>query len=285
MVFSVLTSPTGRILDVFYILPEQLLGDQGVNESIAVLTLPGRKDQTARFLKSRIFFNDNVAVIDQTEMFFQIDFSGPHAGQLLQELTGQEPPDHGEISEMAIAGHQTYLIGHNSELASGWRVIAPSSAVDETAQALEQAGAVCLTGNTMQILRVETGLPGAANELIDDYTPLEMNLREAISDNKGCYTGQEVIARQINYDKITKTLTGLFIENSRGSNLVLEARSPVKSGDNLVGAVTSAVESPRYGLIALAVIRQQHSKPGTRLIVQSGDQDFQAVVTKLPFTK
>jgi folate-binding protein YgfZ len=52
---------------------------------------------------------------------------------------------------------------------------------------------------------VEAGLPAAGHELVEEYTPLEAGLEWAISDAKGCYTGQEVIARQITYDKVTAT--------------------------------------------------------------------------------
>ena len=125
-------------------------------------------------------------------------------------------------------------------------------------------------------MRVESGSPGAGHELTEAYTPLEVHLNYAISDKKGCYTGQEVIARQINFDKITRHLVGLTLESTteEGTSLV--------SGSTPAGTVTSTVISPRFGPIALAVVKRPFDKPGTILTVEGGDQ-AKARVTALPF--
>ena len=63
-----------------------------------------------------------------------------------------------------------------------------------------------------ETLRVEAGLPAVGHELTEDYTPHETNLAAWISETKGCYTGQEILARQVTYDKITRHLVGLKLD-------------------------------------------------------------------------
>ena len=128
-------------------------------------------------------------------------------------------------------------------------------------------------------MRIEKGIPAAGHELVEDYTPLEIGFRCAISDNKGCYTGQEVIARQINYDKVTKHLVGLCLEKIPLENLTLY------SGENNqpAGKVTSSELSPRFGPIALAVVKRPFHEPGTELFLRFDDAELPALVNKLPF--
>ena len=116
-----------------------------------------------------------------------------------------------------------------------------------------------MSGASVQVLRVEAGLPGAGAELSGDFTPLESGLRSAVSENKGCYTGQEIIARQISYDKITQFLVGLHLDTSTalGTRLYSEGRP--------VGAITSVAISPRFGAIALGIVRRPHHETGTLL--------------------
>jgi folate-binding Fe-S cluster repair protein YgfZ len=108
---------------------------------------------------------------------------------------------------------------------------------------------------------------------------LETGLEWAVAGGKGCYTGQEVIARQMTYDKITQHLVGLHLGNSaRPGQRIWADGKPV-------GIVTSAVRSPRFGEIALAIIKRPHHQAGT--LVRVGDTDtlsLPATVSSLPFS-
>ena len=106
------------------------------------------------------------------------------------------------------------------------------------------------------------GRAAVGAELTGDYTPLEAGLAWAVSDNKGCYTGQEIIARQITYDKVTKTLVGLRSDVPLlvGENVTADGRS--------VGVVTSSGYSPALGRpLALAVVKRPFNTAETELVV------------------
>jgi tRNA-modifying protein YgfZ len=142
-----------------------------------------------------------------------------------------------------------------------------------------EAGIKELNRSEYEILRVEAGLPSAQHELSEEYSPLEVNLESAISDKKGCYTGQEVIARQMTYDKVTRRLVGLLL----GEEIPLGAQ--LRGEGKPVGVITSTVLSSRYGPIALSIIKRPYNQPGTELIVDVGESKLVARVTQLPFTQ
>ncbi len=270
---TALTGPTARLLDVWWLLIEGT-EDAGQPEVLAVIPLPGQAAQTAAYLRSRIFFMDKVTLTDASAEFAQWQIIGPGAGELLRGLGFAAQPD----SDAMIAHESLRAIGPSPLIAPGTLLIAPAAEAEALAARLADWGALSLDAAAYEVLRVEAGIPAAGHELTADYTPLETNLDAAISGTKGCYTGQEVIARQVNFDKVTRRLCGLRTDRpvAPGAAVSVEGRT--------VGAVTSAVESPRFGPLALAVIRRPHHAPGVRVQIDLGDGRLAGgEVAALPF--
>jgi tRNA-modifying protein YgfZ len=264
-VMTVLTTPKARIQDIFWLIDE--------GESIGLITLPGRSAATFEFLRGKIFFNDDVSLSDHIPEYCQLLLEGPDAADGLTAL-GLPQPDLAEV--VRGPGNETPIVAIAQPGLSGigYRLLFPEKKPESEVDRLMQAGLIALRKPEFELLRIEAGLPGGNSELTADYTPLEMGLLDlAISQTKGCYTGQEVIARQVNFDKITRSLVGLRLS------------SPVQIGESVsidgkpAGKVTSMVHSPRFGDIALAVLKRPFEKTGTK--VNLGDQA--AKVTALPF--
>jgi folate-binding protein YgfZ len=157
-------------------------------------------------------------------------------------------------------------------------LIASRQSVKELLAILSEAGVPSLDPQTYEILRVEAGQPGPQGELVTEYTPLEVQLDDFISDSKGCYTGQEIIARQITYDKVNKNLVGIKLSDqvSVGKKVTVDGKS--------VGTITSSVDSPRLGHIALGVIRRPYHEIEQPLCIMIGDDSsLPAKVVNLPF--
>lgn len=266
---TVLTSATARVLDVWRLVMD--------GAAIGVITLPGRGAATAHYLQRRIFFMDKVTVTDASDSLAQIDVIGPGAADALAALGLPQAPAPDAVAEIAGLGETVRAIGQSGALGLGWRLLVPRVALGALENRLAEAGARPLTASAYEVVRVEAGLPAAGRELTDAYTPLEIGLRAAVHDAKGCYTGQEVIARQINYDKITRQMAGLRLDApvSPGVAVQVEGRG--------AGEVTSAVVSPRFGPIALAVIKRPHFAPGTVVAVAAGDEPVRGEVVPLPF--
>lgn len=268
-VLTVLTSAVGRILDVWRLAPD--------DQAIDVITLPGRGPVTARYLQRRIFFMDQVTVTDLSDTQAQADLSGPGAADALAALGLDLVPAPEALATLETPDGTVRVIEQQSALGLGWRLLGSPGALDALAERARVAGVAHLDANVHEVLRVEGGLPAAGRELTDAYTPLETGLRAAISLTKGCYTGQEVLARQINYDKITRRLVGLRLEAR------VEAGAAVQVEGRRAGEVTSAVVSPRMGPVALAVLKRPHFEAGISAVVASAGGEVRAVVTTLPF--
>ena len=265
---TVLTSPTGRILDVLWVIDE--------DEAFGVLTLPGQGEQTFNFLSSRIFFMDKVSLVDASHEICQIDLLGPGASEFLQELGAVRNPQENETLSIKIAQIPVRVLFQRN---ADHRLLIPREACHQVLNELENNGATQLSPESYEILRIETGLPAAGHELTEDYTPLETGFQWTISDNKGCYTGQEVIARQVNYDKITRQLVGLLMSDVPqigGTLYPLNKEQPV-------GKITSLALSPRFGPIALAIVKRPFHQPGNELVTHSEEQNITATTTALPF--
>ena len=131
------------------------------------------------------------------------------------------------------------------------------------------------------MLRIEAGIPAPGHELTEQWNPLEAELRSAISFTKGCYTGQEVVARLNTYKKVQRTLRGLRLAGDEipppGSRLLAAGAE--------AGLVTSAAFSPALGApIALAYVALETSAPGTAVEVElePGGRTAAATVLVLP---
>ena len=131
--------------------------------------------------------------------------------------------------------------------------------------------------------RIEQGIPEAPNELNDQYNPHEAGLTEWIDFNKGCYIGQEVIARLQTYDKVQKKLTGVkFMEPVEpGTQFILYDKSGAE-----VGIITSTNHSLRLNEpIGLAYIRNSYLTNGNLLTAKSDTDSVDVEIHSLPFTK
>lgn len=264
---TVLTSPMGRILDVLTMF------EQG--ETILLVPLPDRAEATARFLRSRIFFMDRVEISNDSQQMLQLNLIGPQAGDLLGKLSHSGEIATGQVVRLDdIGGVKAQSWSCPPYFAMGYHLLLPAEDTSRLASALAQLGAESLSTREFHTLRIEAGLPGAESELNEEFTPLEVGLQAAVSTQKGCYTGQEVIARQITYDKVTQRLCPLEFESptSQGQRLWSEDERPA-------GVLTSYADSPRFGPIGLAVIKRPFDQPGIRLRV--GDSNAVACYARV----
>ena len=253
---NVLTSATARVLETFRML------DGG--DHIAILVPINRTAGTESFLKSHIFFMDKVEVQNHSGEWSQIEIHGPGAIQSLQGVGVENPPLPDEVLQTALAGIQVRVIGVQgltTEL--GYLLISKKEHETALISSLHDGGLLELDQADYQTLRVEAGLPAMGHELTPDYTPLESGIAHWVSDTKGCYTGQEIIARQITYDKVTKALVRLDLEET------VELGAKVLADDKNAGTITSVAHSPMLGPIALAVLKKPHNAPGTTVQVAS----------------
>ncbi len=170
-----------------------------------------------------------------------------------------------------IAGHPVRLIATDV----GIDVLCEADATEDVRAALLAAGATPVSEDAADIVRVETGRPRYGVDVDDATIPQEAGLNaRAVSFTKGCYVGQETVARLFYRGKPNRHLRGL-----RLSEPGLADGSELRLGERVVGTLTSSLVSPTFGPIGLALVRRE-AAPGDTLEVAGGAT---AEVVELPF--
>jgi folate-binding protein YgfZ len=160
--------------------------------------------------------------------------------------------------------------------ADGIDVICAAADAPAVKAALAEAGAVEVSEAAADLLRVEAGRPRFGVDIDDTTIPQEAGLNDrAVSFTKGCYVGQETVARLFYKGKPNRHLRGL-----RLSSDAVATGDPLRLGDREVGRVGTVTLSPTLGPIALALVRRE-AEPGATLAV--GEAGATATVVELPF--
>ena len=193
---------------------------------------------------------------------------GPRAA----EVAGSDPgPEEHANAPIVLDGIGALAI--RTDL--GIDLLVPSEETAALAAALRARGATPVAEAAAECLRVEAGRPRYGLDLDDSVIPQEAGLNErAVSFTKGCYVGQETVARLFYRGKPNRHLRGLIL------SAPAETGAELKLGERVVGRVGSVTHSPRLGPIALALVRRE-AEPGARLTVGTGATT--AEVLELPF--
>ncbi len=256
---TVLTTPIGRMVDVLWVLNR---GDTAL-----YLTSPGRATAVRKWLAGHIFFRDEVKFEDAWSALGQLGIYGPRAGAVAEALAGGAE----SLDENRFVEREGLIVLRRD--GEGYTVIAPSVGLGAAWDQAAAAGAVPAGEDTYQTLRLAAGRPYGGHEITEDYIPLEANLWQAVSFTKGCYIGQEIIARMESRGKLARRLSGIKLDAP-----IVEG-SQVLVGDMVAGKVTSAGVIPGLGPAALAYLKSAAAEPGTRVTVSG----VSGTVVTLPF--
>jgi folate-binding protein YgfZ len=271
---TVLTTAKGRIVERLF---ASHLGEAGV-------LCVGGAGTEARVLEhlARYTFAERTGLEPATAPMFQFVLVGPRGTAAIGSL-GLEPAPRFGARPAAIGGCAVHLLGHDGLSGDGHSIVgrAPDAArVWAAAAAAARTQGGRLAGHeALEARRLLRGLPASGRELTEEHNPLEAGLWEAVSFDKGCYVGQEVVARLRTYDKISRSLVGL--ELPRGP--LPAPGTPLRVEGAAIGQVTSAVIPPgREVPIGLGYVKRRVLRPG--LEVRVGDAGDLARVVDLPFT-
>ena len=234
-----------------------------------VVTSPNRREMFAAHLRSFVLYRQDVKVEDVTENGALFGLFGSNRNRVLD--VEDSPSQVQSVTKNGAAFH----VAPTTRLPLGG-VLVWSDAPDDLRQFVGQSGAALCDNETYNVLRVESGVPATGLELTEDVNPWEAGLNNAISLDKGCYNGQEIVARLNTYQKVKRSLRGLQLSGEETLSTKL------KMGEKDAGFISSRVVSPRFGAIALAYIRGDFAQNGQQLQVENSSQT--AVVRDLPFT-
>jgi len=193
---------------------------------------------------------------------------GPAAEGLLGSAPGPAEHDHTAAS---LADRPVRLV--RTDL--GIDVLCAAEETAVIAAELERGGAVTIEERTAETLRIERGRPRFGVEIDETTMPQEAGIHErAVSYSKGCYVGQETVARLYWKGRPNRHLRGVRLSEP------VERGTPLLLGAAQVGVLGSFAASPRLGLIGLALLRRE-AEPGA--VLNAGDGGVSATVVELPF--
>ena len=246
-------------------------------------------DATYLALRKFLLFGTKAKLENCAESWGLLLISGPKALDLIRATFGTDVSSLKLLAfeQLEIDGQPALLIRSEETGDTDIEILTPAEGLRPAWERLwnvgESMGLQPFGAQALETLRVEAGLPKMGPDLNENIVPPEANLEgKAFSLNKGCYPGQEVVARMDTYGSVRRRLVGLTLNES----VVPSTGAKLFSGDREVGWVSSAVLSPSVGkVIALGFPLRDFSKPGTELSLETDGRRVSAIVQQLPFLK
>jgi tRNA-modifying protein YgfZ len=250
-----ITGPQGKTLGHVLILCEA--------ERLLLDTTAGQAAVLVAHLDKYVISED-VEFADVSAGWRDVLVAGAAAEGLLRELSGAEPP--AELLEHCagqIAGHDTAICRVEYAGPRSYFLRTPAASAEAVLAALASSGAARCDDAAVEASRLEAGFPLFGHDITPDNLPQEVGRdQRAISFTKGCYLGQETVARIDALGHVNRLLVGLKFAGPD----IPPAGTPLYSGDKPVGEVTSAAWSPRMNApLAMGYVRRLLAKPGTAL--------------------
>ena len=229
---------------------------------------------------------DDVTMEDFTERTGVLGIHGSKSAELLQEVCGFEvtnlPEYHSIITE--IDGRRIDCVRANEAGEVGYNLCTESESIEWLWDTLLTKGREFSTEpvglTALNSLRIEAGIPRYGAELDDSIFPGEAELEQAISFEKGCYIGQEIVARMKYRGHPNRLLRGFEL----ASDIPPQSGDRLFDGDKEIGWITSAVVSPTLGkTIGMGYVRTAFTDEGSEVKVEMADGQVNATVRLLPF--
>lgn len=241
---------------------------------------------------------DDVELVDSTAETGAIAVHGPKSAELVQSVLGMS--DFTDLSERhscvrkadASFEHQIACVRTDATGEVGYTLYTAVEVLTSLWETLMTVGSQFnvqpIGWDALESLRIEAGIPRYGTELTDAIIPLEAELEHAIDFEKGCYIGQEIVARMKYRGHPNRLLRGIEISDNPTSEDACKLRPTARifNGDKEVGWLTSATFAPTLGKeVALGYVRIAVTEPGSRVRIEASDGYVDGTVVLLPFSR
>jgi folate-binding protein YgfZ len=254
---TIFVTEKGRMLDIVTAIP--------LEDGIVLLTSEGRGAKLKAWLE-KFIITEAIEISDITDDYHCYYIIGPESQHRVLELAGQA----------SGSGRPPAPIVKNPLSDLPWHLLGLDSSVSVQIREAE-----FISRESCETLRVEEGIPSMQDDVDETTNPLELGLEKLISFTKGCYIGQEVIARLDTYEKTARRFVGLLIgERPEG----ILGKGELIGDSQVVGFTTSHVYSPLLGKeIALGFVKSR-SRDENLFFRRAGSDENRAVkVVQPPF--
>jgi len=266
-VYAFLLNAQGRIQGDLYAFNR--------GDSLLVDMERGQRDKIWELFDHYIIADD-VEMTDISDKIAAIGVTGPDSHAVLQRA-GIPVPELGYLQFAEVQWQQiaVTVLRAEEEIKESWQIWIGPEHVNGLWDALVKAGTTPAGSSALNLFRLSRGIPLVGQDIRDRDLPQETGQTRALNFTKGCYLGQETIERATARGGLKKRMFGIKFNGPAPS-----AGTSLSLGDNTVGRVSSAIRSPRFGAIGLAILHHSAWQPGTELKV---GENGTAVVADLPF--
>jgi len=263
-----LLTPKARVLADMHVhnLSDRLLLDTGESPSNRL------KSTLDQFIVT-----EDVRIEDSTDGLLLLSLQGPKAADMIRQVLRTDVSTLPRNANQALG--PSVIINHDRTGQGGYDIVIPRNESESVWQAFLLQGVQPVGTDALDILRLEAALPKYGVDLDENTLVLEAGLKDAISFNKGCYMGQETVARATFIGRVNRRLAQIHAKASHG----LGSGARLFGDNKEAGVVTSSVYSPALsGVVGLGYVQKDFAKEGTQIeIVTANEERFSATVTKL----
>lgn len=228
---------------------------------------------------NKYIITEDVEVTSRSAEFAVFYLAGGNLSNVLSSL-GIALPAESKIGSSVVTANGVTLSLHRVPWTgnAGWELLVPVAAAQSMWQKLVESGATPIGWQTFSLLRIQAGTPWDGVDLTPEHlAPEAARTARAISYRKGCYLGQEPIARIDSMGHVNQELRVLAFP---AGTPVLPVGSELYDADKAVGQVTSSATSAVSGeAFVLAYVRRSHITPGSSVVARIGAENFTATVT------
>ncbi len=254
---TVLTTAIGRMIDYTPVL--------ALDDAVILLTGGGNAARVVQWLRKYVLYNDDVKVHDISGATQMLGVFGAHADEWIRAV---DPQAQAHLQNAPVYAHvqqgSQMLVKAPPLQGAGYYLIG----VDVLAKMASQIAGQMRPIAEYEALRIGQGMPAFPGEISEDYIPLEAGLWDAVSFSKGCYIGQEIIARMESRNQMAKKLVQL--------EMLADDAVLVPDTDVVEGAVVAVTS--QSGHRVLAYVRSAAANVGQILRLQNG-QGLAKIVT------
>lgn len=258
---TVFTNATGRMIE--------LATAYVTEEAVFLLVSPSRRQQLLEWLDRFLFPMDRVELADVSEANAVFSLIGLESDTVLKESGVEEiaAQPEGTHKLVQIADIPVRVAVGSGLAMPGYTLIVSAEQAAALWEQITTSGAVAMGDRLWETLRIQQGRPAPDRELTEDYNPLEAGLWQSISFEKGCYIGQETIARLNTYKGVKQQLWGVRL------SAPAEPETPIMAEGKKVGKLTSYTETEQ-GWFGLAYVRSKAGGAGLKVQLGSAEGEL-----------
>jgi folate-binding protein YgfZ len=254
------------------------------SDGFLIDTEAATRDTVVKLLE-RFTLAGDFRLADLSQETALLSIQGAKASEIMGVIFGETVADlaRDAVASVDWQGKQVTIIRATHTAEDGFDLFVDVKEEESLRDSFIKAGAQPIGDDVLKTLHIEAGIARYGVDMDESNVVTETNLDDAVSFTKGCYIGQEIIARIKYRGHVAKKLTGLILQSEVN---VGGAAKIISVDDKEIGRVSSSAFSPRLNrAIALGYVKYDYLEPGTSVMISSGESQIAGEIAELPFVR